>query len=394
MFSLNDYNYELPQHLIAQTPHFPADECKLLLNKIENGELRIENKIFKDLTDLIDPSTIIFFNNSKVLKARIPLKNVIIEKYNNWKIKKEDTLSDGEIFFLNQVNNDTFEALVRPGKKLLPGTKIIFDHTTTFEILETTHIWRLIKISSNIINFLEENWQMPLPPYIEYKKELENPYQPIFAKKHGSVASPTASLHFTENLLSDFKNKGIWFDYVTLHVWIGTFKPVDVENILDFDIHQEIIELDTKIFENIANYKINWKKILAVGTTSTRTLETLPFLWKQLRLNWEFRIENEELNNFWDELTKEISEEEYQKIGSNIAINNWNITLSTKIFIYPWFKFKIIDELITNFHLPKSSLLMLVAAFMWYENMWKTYNHAIENNYQFFSFWDAMYIKK
>ena len=391
---LSSYNYDLPKELIAQTAYNPADECKLLYYK----DWEIKDLIFKDILDFLDENHILFFNNSKVVKARITgdveingdlgdnIKFYMIDEKGN---KRE--CKNCEILFLKKVEWNTFEALVRPGKKFKVWRK--FDiNGYIFEVVDFTKEWRLIKLHSDedIFDVLEKLWQMPLPPYISYSKEKETPYQPVQAKKEGSVAAPTASLHFTKELFEKLEEKWVWKLESTLHIGMWTFKTVDVEDITDYDIHSETVEIPLDIFKKLGEAKEQWKKVVAVGTTWTRILESLPYLWVEVGRN------SEEIgrNLFFKELAKDISDEEVKKfIASKPVISNGTISFDTKLYIYPWFKYKLVDKLITNFHLPKSSLLMLVAAFMWYENMMKAYKHAVENKYRFFSFGDAMFIE-
>jgi len=452
---LSAYDYDLPKELIAQKAHEPADECKLLYCKVKNNDVELKDLIFKDILDLIDKNDVLFFNNSKVVKARIwgqmkksdeadEVKFLIVKN------GEEKECRNCEILFLKKVNEtgwenqmrsdeskntyaeltlasekkdsekelkmgsgwhtlqtrspksppnlqiSTFEALVRPWKKLKPGTKvkILADKEYWFEILDYTDEWRLIKYlwSEDIFDVLEKIGKMPLPPYIEYSKDKEKPYQPVQAKKAGSVAAPTASLHFTSELFEKLKQKGVQILESTLHIWMWTFKTVDVEDITNYDIHEEMVEIPLNIFEKIWSLKQQWKNIIAVGTTATRILESLPYLWVEVRR--EVR-RGQKSYEFWERLVKNISEKQVKKfIPSQPIISNWQITFDTKLYIYPGFEYKIVDKLITNFHLPKSSLLMLVSAFMWYENMKKAYQHAIENKYRFFSFGDAMFIEK
>ena len=375
MDKLSSYDYDLPKTFIAQKAHHPQDECKLLYCK--NWELK--DLIFKDIKDILTENDVLFFNNSKVIKARIKwkLEKDIFTLFEDWK---------DEIFFLKKLEWNVFSALVRPWKKFKIWKKIyIKDYPYEFEVLDYTKEWRLIRLNSkeNIFDVIEKIWSMPLPPYIAYKKEKESYYQPIFAKKPWSVAAPTASLHFTENLLDELKQKKINMLYSTLYVWEWTFKTVDTKNIKDYNIHEELVEVPLDIFDKISENKD--KNIVAVWTTSTRILESLPFVYAKLGL---------ENNDFWNELTKDMKKEDIQRfIPWDIIKTENSISFETKLFIYPWFKFLLVKKLITNFHLPKSSLLMLVSAFMGYENMKKAYEHAIKNKYRFFSFWDAMMIE-
>lgn len=382
LFSLESYNYELPVELIAQVPAEPADSCKLLVvNHTQNNP---SDYVFSDIINLISNS-VIFFNNTKVLKSRIHLDNAVSIRL-NW---LEKNIKDWEIFFLRHIDNNSFEALVRPGKKFLPWIKILLDDKV-FLIKDITKDWRIIEVDFDIEEFLDQKGQMPLPPYIEYSKEKELPYQPIFAQNSGSVASPTASLHFTQNVLEWLQSNWNLFDYVTLHIGLGTFKVVDSTDIRDYDIHTEMINIDKDLFSRIADYKISWKKIIATWTTATRVLESLSYLWVELQRTKNVDCFSQYVINFWNDLTQNIS----TNYVLNVFISWQTISFETKLFVFPWFEFKIIDKLITNFHLPKSSLLMLVSWFMWYENMRKAYEHAISHSYKFFSFGDAMFVEK
>jgi len=377
MDKLSSYNYDLPKTFIAQNAHQPQDECKLLYCKDWN----LKDLVFKDIKEILTENDVLFFNNSKVIKARI-----------KWKLEKDIfTLSeDGkdEIFFLKNLEWNVFTALIRPWKKFKVWKRIyIKDYPYEFEVIDNTKEWRLIRLNSkeNIFDVFEKIGSMPLPPYIEYKKEKAWDYQTIFAKKPWSVAAPTASLHFTKELFSELKQKQIDMMYSTLYVWEWTFKIVDTENIINYDIHEELVEIPLDIFNKISENKLKWKNIVAVWTTATRILETLPFVYAKLSLNH---------NNFWNSLVKDIKKEDIQKfIPWDIIQTKDTISFETKLFIYPWFKFHLVNKLITNFHIPRSSLLMLVGAFMWYKNMKKAYEHAIKNKYRFFSFWDAMMIE-
>jgi len=393
LLNIKLYDYKLPKDLIAQKPSIPPDTCKLLHWNWE----KITDLRFKDIINFLSSNDVLFFNNSKVIKARILFSiNNEKSKINNhkkndllhWNIDKNGKM---EILFLKKLGNNIFEALVRPWKKFKIWKKIKL-WKYIFEILDYTQDGRIIKLHSqeDIFNVLEKIGILPLPPYIEYSKDKEKPYQPIIAQKKGSIASPTASLHFTSNLLKQLKNKWIKFIESTLHIWLWTFKIIDTENIQDYQIHSETIEILSDIFDKIAENKLKWKKIIAVWTTSTRILESLPYLYKKIKNN-TLKIKYYE---YWDKITNNITYKEINKfINWNALVKKWIIIFDTKLYIYPWFKYKIIDKLITNFHLPRSSLLLLVTAFMGYENMMKCYHHAIKNWYKFFSFGDAMFIE-
>ncbi len=372
LYKLSSYDYDLPKELIAQKAHEPADECKLLYCKDNN----IQHLIFKDIQDLLTKDDVLFFNNSKVIKARIKgsLQKDIFTLYEDGK---------DEIFFLKKIEWNIFEALIRPWKKFKIWKKI-YVQDYEFEVIEHTKEWRLIRLNNkeDILDVLEKIWSMPLPPYIEYKKEKESSYQAITAQNPWSVAAPTASLHFTKELFVKLEQKKVDKLYSTLHIWEWTFKNVDTEDITNYNIHEELVELPIDIFDKFSNNK--HKNIIAVGTTSMRILESLPFVYAKLWLTD---------NSFFNDITKDVKKEDIDKfIPWKIIQTKKNISFETKLFIYSWFNFHLVNKLITNFHLPKSSLLMLVSAFMGYENMKKAYKQAIDHNYKFFSFWDAMMI--
>lgn len=393
LFDINSYNFELEESKIAQIPANPAHNSKMLV--FDFWDNSINNMTFKDLPEIIEKDRILFFNDSKVLKSRIKLKNIkTITRA--WKEK----FVDWEIFFLKEINSATFEAMVNPGEKMKPKTKLLI---WKFEIIvkEITYSWRILEITNwDWQDFLNEFGQMPLPPYIEYSQDKEKYYQPIFAKNKWSVASPTASLHFTKVILDKLKAKWIESSFLTLHIWLGTFKPIYVDNIKEYEIHEERIILDENIFEKIYELKKQNKKIVAVWTTSTRILESLPYLWRELKGDLELicpsystwlgihEAHEVSVSDFWNSFKLEEN-----NIILNLQKENWKITFDTKLFIFPWFEFKIIDELITNFHLPKSTLLVLVSTFLGYKNTKKIYNHALVNNYRFFSFGDVIYLK-
>ncbi len=405
--SLNTYDYELPEDLIAQVPHEPADECRFLVYEKWN----IADTIFSSLPSLLDPKKhILFFNESKVLRARVPLKNAVSRtKFGSEKV------FDGEIFYLKPFDSchsesaaadeeslvddscvrdpsfhsgwqNNFIAMVYPWDRFPVWWTVTFQGIEIF-VEETVYEGRILSIKSDIsVNeFLEKYGQMPLPPYVEYTPEKEVGYQPVFAMKEWSVASPTASLHFTQRLLDELTEKCFWQEKIVLHVGLWTFKNIYEEDIRQFDMHVEMAEVTRELFEKIAQYKKNGKIILAVGTTVSRTLESLPFLWSLIKENFTW---SDECVNFWN-----VHEKSNSSIIPSFSIDWESINFESKIFIYPGFELTIIDELITNFHLPKSTLLMLVSAFAGIEEIKKIYTHAREQKYRFFSFWDAMYLR-
>jgi len=371
MHSLSDYNYTLPSELIAQTPADPPESCRFLVVDRESDQM--SDHIFSDLVGIINTDTLIVFNNSKVLKARLMLPD--------W----------WEIFYLSSSDEYRFSALVRPGKRFKVWSTIVYNDDISFLVESISNDGRILVASQPIFEILESYGQMPLPPYIEYDKSLEDTYQPVFASTAGSVAAPTASLHFTADLISQLESQWVQTTYTTLHVWLGTFKPVNVESIQSYDIHSERIEVDFSIWSKLAATKDAGKNILAVGTTVTRTLESLPYLWKVLQDAWNT---DDLTTQYRNTLTSNITLSEAQNVIWEINVVDQKILFESKLFLYPGKKFYIIDELITNFHLPKSSLLMLVAGLIWYDQMREIYKYAIDGKYRFYSFGDAMWIKK
>ena len=339
---VSDFNFELPKELIAQHPIEKRDESRLMvLNKD-----KIEHRVFKDIIEYLNPGDCLVLNNTKVIPARL---------YGN-KITNGENGAATEVLLLKQLEDDIWEVLVRPGRKLQIGTEISFKDNllkgTIIESLEDGK--RKIKFEyKGIFNeILDKIGTMPLPPYIKEELKEKDRYQTIYAKYEGSSAAPTAGLHFTEELLKSIKDKGIEIANVTLHVGLGTFRPVQVENIEEHHMHTEHFYIKQEDAEKINNAKKSSKRIIAVGTTSCRVLES-------------------------------------------IADSNGLVKAQegdTGIFIYPGYKFKCIDNLITNFHLPESTLVMLVSALAGKENIMKAYKEAIKEKYRFFSFGDSMYI--
>ena len=338
---VTEFNYDLPEELIAQHPYDKRDEARLMVLDRENKT--IENKIFKDVIDYLNPGDCLVINNTKVIPARL--------------YGKKETGANVEFLLLNRIENDTWEAMVRPGRKLLPGTKVIFGDgllkATVQEILDGGNRKVEFEYDGIFNEILDEIGMMPLPPYIHDSLEDKDKYQTVYAKYEGSAAAPTAGLHFTPELLDKIKEKGIEIANVTLHVGIGTFRPVKEENIEDHDMHSEHYYIKKEDAEKINKSKRNGNKVVAVGTTSCRVLESIA--------NNEGYVEETEGD--------------------------------TSIFIYPGYKFKCIDALITNFHLPESTLIMLVSALAGKDFILEAYNKAVSEKYKFFSFGDAMIIK-
>lgn len=338
---LSDFNYELPKELIAQTPIEKRDEARLMV--LHTNEQTVEHKVFKDIIDYLQPGDCLVRNNTKVIPARL------------YGIK-EVTGANVEFLLLNRIEGDTWEVMVRPGKKLMPGARVDFGNgLLKAEVIEKMEGGnRKVKFEYNGIfnEILDQIGLMPLPPYIKEKLEKKEMYQTVYAKYEGSAAAPTAGLHFTEELLDQIRAKGVEIANVTLHVGIGTFRPVKEENIEDHDMHTEHYYIKTEDAEKINNARKNGGRIIAVGTTSCRVLESVA-----------------------------------DENGMVKAVEG-----DTNIYIYPGYKFKCIDALITNFHLPESTLVMLVSALAGREFILNSYKEAVEKKYRFFSFGDAMYI--
>lgn len=337
-----DFYYDLPQSLIAQHPLDHREESRLLVVDKETGE--ITHRKFKNIIEYLEEGDCLVVNDTRVLPARL---------FGN-RTGKEERI---EILLLKRQEDDIWECLVKPGKKARPGHLLEFgDGILKGEILSIEEEGtRKIQFEYEGIfeEILDRLGEMPLPPYITERLEDGERYQTVYSKKLGSAAAPTAGLHFTEDLLRDIETKGVSIAYVTLHVGLGTFRPVKVENVLDHHMHSEYYELSQKDADIINNTKDAGGRIISVGTTSTRVIETLG---------------NEE--------------------GKLEAASGW-----TEIFIYPGYSFKVVDKLITNFHLPESTLLMLVSAFSSREIILNAYKTAVDENYRFFSFGDAMFIK-
>ena len=339
---VKDFYYDLPQELIAQDPLEDRSSSRLMVLDKNTGE--VTHRVFKDITDYLRPGDCLVINNTKVIPAR--LYGV-----------KEGTEAKIEILLLKRKENDIWETLVKPGKKCKVGTKISFgDGLLTGEVIDIVEEGnRLIQFYYDGIfeEILDQLGQMPLPPYITHQLQDKNRYQTVYAKYDGSAAAPTAGLHFTPELLQQIRDMGIDIAEVTLHVGLGTFRPVKVDTIEEHHMHSEFYRIEQSEADKINRAKANGHRVIAVGTTSTRTLESA-------------------------------AEED----GTLREKSGW-----TDIFIYPGYKFKVIDALITNFHLPQSTLVMLVSALAGREHILAAYKKAVEEKYRFFSFGDAMLIK-
>ena len=340
--NVKDYDYDLPEELIAQDPLEDRSSSRLMVLDRQTGD--VEHRHFTDILEYLHPGDCLVINNTKVIPAR--LFGV-----------KEDTQAKIEVLLLKRKENDIWETLVKPGKKAKPGTKLVFgDGLLTAEVVDVVEEGnRLIQFHYDGIfeEILDQLGQMPLPPYIHKKLENKDEYQTVYAKLKGSAAAPTAGLHFTKELLQKVKDMGVDIAEVTLHVGLGTFRPVKVENVLDHHMHSEFYMVSQEAADKINRAKESGHRVIAVGTTSTRTLEAAA-------------DENGRLHE----------------------TSGW-----TEIFIYPGYQFKVIDALITNFHLPQSTLVMLVSALAGREHVLHAYEIAVKERYRFFSFGDAMLIQ-
>ena len=340
--NVKDYDYDLPEELIAKDPLEDRSSSRLMVLDRQTGD--VEHRHFTDILEYLHPGDCLVINNTKVIPAR--LFGV-----------KEDTQAKIEVLLLKRKENDIWETLVKPGKKAKPGTKLVFgDGLLTAEVVDVVEEGnRLIQFHYDGIfeEILDQLGQMPLPPYITHQLKDKNRYQTVYAKYDGSAAAPTAGLHFTKELLQKVKDMGVDIAEVTLHVGLGTFRPVKVENVLDHHMHSEFYMVSQEAADKINRAKESGHRVIAVGTTSTRTLEAAA-------------DENGRLHE----------------------TSGW-----TEIFIYPGYQFKVIDALITNFHLPQSTLVMLVSALAGREHVLHAYETAVKERYRFFSFGDAMLIQ-
>lgn len=338
----SDFFYDLPKELIAQHPTEPRDHSRLMIVDKVTGD--IQHKHFYDIVEQLNEGDCLILNNTRVLPARI---------YG----LKEETGAHVEFLLLTNKGDDVWETITGPGKRAKKGTRFSFGDglmkCEIVDVLENGNRLAKFEYDGNFYNILEEIGQMPLPPYITEKLENGERYQTVYSKELGSAAAPTAGLHFTDELLEKIKNKGINIGYVTLHVGLGTFRPVKADDITMHNMHSEHYWLPKETAELINSTKANKKRVIAVGTTSCRTLESVATFNGKIQ-----------------------------------ECEGW-----TDIFIYPGYEFKCIDGLITNFHLPESTLIMLVSAFCGYENTMNFYKIAVEEKYKFFSFGDATFLR-
>lgn len=336
----SDFYYDLPEELIAQTPASPRDSARMLVYDKKND--KIEHKIFRDLIDYLTPNDVLVINNTRVVPARLFANKVTGAKI--------------EVFLLKRLNLSDYEVLMKPAKKAPVGTKLIFSDNLSADVIENQE-----EIGGRIIRFsigsgtleeeLDKIGEVPLPPYIHEKLQDDEEYQTIYSKIKGSCAAPTAGLHFTEELMQKIREKGVQIEEVTLDVGLGTFRPVNEENALEHKMHSEKIYIDDETAERLNQAKLQGKRIIAVGTTSVRTLEAAA-----------------------------------DRKGHIVPVHK-----ETNIFIYPGVEIKFVDALITNFHLPESTLIMLVSAFIGKDKTLEIYKKAVEEKYRFFSFGDCCF---
>lgn len=336
---VEDYDYYLPQELIAQTPIEPRDHSRLLL--VDRTKTTVEHKHFYDLVSYLQPGDLLIMNDTKVIPARL--------------IGHKETGAKVEVFLLHRHSQDTWEALVRPGKKLLPGATVSFGDKLQAEILDKTDFGgRMVRFIFDGVfeEILDELGQTPLPPYIHEQLQDKSRYQTVYAKVDGSAAAPTAGLHFTPELMQLIRDKGVDIGFVTLHVGLGTFRPVSAKDIRDHVMHSEYYVVSDETVQKVAQARQRGGRVIAIGTTAVRTLESAAEHGGMIRA------------------------------GAGV----------TNIFIYPGYTFQVVNALVTNFHLPQSTLMMLVSALAGRERMLDVYHQAVEEKYRFFSFGDAMFI--
>lgn len=345
---LSDFDYELPEELIAQMPADKRENSRMLV--LNRDSHTLEHKHFYDIVDLIEPDSLLVLNDTKVLPARLR--------------GHKETGANIEIFLLKQTVEDCWDVLIKPSKRVRPGTIVKVSDELSVEVLERLEDdgeWSVrLLFEGDVLDVLHRNGNIPLPPYIERKMQSDDlkkldfeRYQTVYARDEGSVAAPTAGLHFTQDILKKLADKGVEIKYVTLNVGLGTFRPVKCENVLEHKMHSEAFEISEDTACAVNNAKRDGRKIIAVGTTTVRTLETA-----------------------------------YQQFGEVKACRS-----ASELFIYPPYEFKVVDNLITNFHLPKSTLLMLVSALAGKEFIFEAYREAIAQKYRFYSYGDCMYIR-
>lgn len=360
------FDYSLPSDLIAQSPSSPRDHCRLMV--VDREKQSITHDVFYHLPEPLNPGDVLVLNKTKVIPARIrfTLEN-----------------KPAELFLTRALNNTDWLALVHPGKRFKIGNKITLSSQITVEIIgQSSHGQRIIRFNADseaLRAFLQQAGEAPLPPYIENSTASFEDYQTVFAQKEGSVAAPTASLHFTPDLLHRISNRGIQIEFVTLHVGIGTFLPIRTQNIEEHRMHEEEYELDFFTAQRLTKAKHDGRRLVAVGTTTVRVLESA---WKQHKIKQNKALSTNISTDHKMRRTWSSKESFYFQPGKS----------TTSLFIYPGYQWKVVDGLITNFHLPKSTLLVLVSAFGGYDLIRKAYQKAIAQRYRFYSFGDAMII--
>ncbi|NLU42378.1 MAG: tRNA preQ1(34) S-adenosylmethionine ribosyltransferase-isomerase QueA [Firmicutes bacterium] len=338
---VSDFDYELPERLIAQFPAEPRDTSRLLV--VHRADGRLEDRVFSDIGDYLSEGDVLVLNNTRVIRARLLGR-------------RRKTKARIETLLLRSIDEDRWDCLVRPGRRVRPGDIIDYEGGLVGHIESVTEAGgRIVRFEAPrpLEDLIDEIGQVPLPPYITRELDSPDQYQTVYAKHRGSVAAPTAGLHFTHSLLETLVNKGIRVVEITLHVGLGTFRPVSTENVEEHRMHSEVYEVPADAAAAVNEAREKGHSVVAVGTTSVRSLESA-----------------------WDD-----------RVGRVLPVQ-----AETDIFIYPGYRFRVVDKLLTNFHLPKSTLLMLVSAFADCELILRAYRHAIEDNYRFFSFGDAMLI--
>jgi S-adenosylmethionine:tRNA ribosyltransferase-isomerase len=353
--NVTDFDYDLPEHFIAQEPLEPRDSSKLMLLDKQTGA--IEHRIFRDIVELIQPNDVLVMNNTRVIPARLSAY-------------KKETDGKAEVLLLRQLSDTDWKVLVG-GRRVLKETVLGFDGSEiTATVIEELHeSQRIVRFSQPVNDLLEDLGEMPLPPYIHHRLEDEERYQTVYSRHKGSAAAPTAGLHFTPELLLQLREKGVQLAYVTLHIGLDTFQPVKVDKVQDHKIHNEFAVLSPENARIINEAKLAGGRIIAVGTTSARTLETAGIL-----------------SAGGDPANPNESQD----------ICAWRPVIAferdTNLFIYPGYKWRVVDAMVTNFHLPKSTLLMMMSSLVGRENILHAYEVAKQENYRFFSFGDAMFI--
>lgn len=340
MLRVSDFDYDLPEELIAQTPVEPRDSSRLLVLDRNNGV--ISQRIFREIVDYLRPEDLLVANDTKVIPARLLGQ-------------RADSGGKVEVFLLHRLSQNEWEVLVKPGKKLRPGQKATFGDCLSCEIMQVTEYGgRIARFSYDGLfeNILEQLGETPLPPYIHSKLKDPQRYQTVYARDQGSAAAPTAGLHFTHELMESVRKTGADFSFVTLNIGLGTFRPVRSENLADHVMHREYYSISDEVVDRIRQTKLDGGRVIAIGTTAVRTLESAA------------------------------------KNGTLVAGSGWS-----DLFIHPGYTFNVVDALVTNFHLPQSTLLMLVSAFAGTENVKHAYREAVRLHYRFFSFGDAMFIE-